>query len=66
MTDIVVKTVEELKSAPEEYREAVSKLVISHFVEAGRDASSAIYVINADGSNETRLTDGGMDIQPDW
>src|SRR5262249_52929667 len=32
MTDIVVKTVEELKSAPEEYREAVSKLVISHAI----------------------------------
>ena len=32
MTDIVVKTVEELKSAPEEYREAVAKLVISHAV----------------------------------
>ena len=27
---IVVKTVEELKSAPEDYREAVAKLVISH------------------------------------
>src|SRR6478609_5205077 len=32
MTDIVVKTVEELKNAPEEYREAVSKLVISHAI----------------------------------
>src|SRR6476619_6719711 len=32
MTDIVVKTVEELKGAPEEYREAVSKLVISHAI----------------------------------
>ena len=32
MTDIVVKTVEELKDAPEEYREAVSKLVISHAI----------------------------------
>src|SRR5579862_9418337 len=32
MTDIVVKTVEELKHAPEEYREAVSKLVISHAI----------------------------------
>ena len=32
MTDIVVKTVEELKSAPEEYREAISKLVISHAI----------------------------------
>ena len=29
---IIVKTVEELKDAPEEYREAVSKLVISHAV----------------------------------
>ena len=29
---IVVKTVEELKAAPEEYREAVAKLVISHAV----------------------------------
>ena len=29
---IVVKTVEELKSAPEEYRDAVAKLVISHAV----------------------------------
>ncbi len=29
---IVVKTVEELKSAPEEYREAVAKLVISHAI----------------------------------
>jgi ring-1,2-phenylacetyl-CoA epoxidase subunit PaaA len=29
---IVVKTVEELKGAPEEYREAVGKLVISHAV----------------------------------
>ena len=29
---IVVKTVEELKGAPEEYREAVAKLVISHAV----------------------------------
>ena len=32
MTDIVIKTVEELKDAPEEYREAVSKLVISHAI----------------------------------
>src|SRR5471032_589996 len=32
MTHIVVKTVEELKDAPEEYREAVSKLVISHAI----------------------------------
>ena len=32
MTDLVVKTVEELKKAPEEYREAVAKLVISHAV----------------------------------
>ena len=32
MSDLVVKTVEELKSAPEEYREAVGKLVISHAV----------------------------------
>ena len=32
MTDIVVKTVEELKDAPEEYREAVGKLVISHAI----------------------------------
>src|SRR5712671_6191630 len=32
MTDIVIKTVEELKGAPEEYREAVSKLVISHAI----------------------------------
>ena len=32
MTDIVVKTVEELKDAPEEYREAIGKLVISHAV----------------------------------
>src|SRR6266436_9104961 len=32
MTDIVIKTVEELKDAPEEYRDAVSKLVISHAV----------------------------------
>ena len=32
MTDVVVKTVEELKDAPEEYREAVSKLVISHAI----------------------------------
>ena len=32
MTDIVVKTVEELKNAPEEYRDAVSKLVISHAI----------------------------------
>src|SRR5213076_415467 len=32
MTDIVVKTVEELKNAPAEYREAVSKLVISHAI----------------------------------
>src|SRR6476620_8861530 len=32
MTDIVVKTVEELKGAPEEYREAIAKLVISHAV----------------------------------
>ncbi len=32
MTDIVVKTVEELKNAPEEYREAVGKLVISHAI----------------------------------
>ena len=30
MTDLVVKTVEELKDAPEEYREAIAKLVISH------------------------------------
>ena len=29
---IVVKTVEELKAAPEEYREAVAKLVISHAI----------------------------------
>jgi ring-1,2-phenylacetyl-CoA epoxidase subunit PaaA len=29
---IVVKTVEELKAAPEEYREAISKLVISHAI----------------------------------
>src|SRR4029450_11129816 len=29
---IVIKTVEELKAAPEEYREAVAKLVISHAV----------------------------------
>ncbi|MBI2735782.1 MAG: phenylacetate-CoA oxygenase subunit PaaI [Rhodospirillales bacterium] len=29
---IVIKTVEELKAAPEEYREAVGKLVISHAV----------------------------------
>ena len=29
---IVVKTVEELKSAPEEYREAIAKLVISHAI----------------------------------
>ena len=29
---IVVKTVEELKNAPEEYREAIAKLVISHAV----------------------------------
>src|SRR5207244_12431101 len=29
---IVVKTVEELKNAPAEYREAVSKLVISHAI----------------------------------
>ena len=32
MTDIVVKTVEELKDAPEEYREAVAKIVISHAI----------------------------------
>jgi ring-1,2-phenylacetyl-CoA epoxidase subunit PaaA len=32
MTDLVVKTVEELKDAPQEYRDAVSKLVISHAV----------------------------------
>ncbi len=32
MTDLVVKTVAELKDAPEEYREAVAKLVISHAV----------------------------------
>ena len=32
MTDIVIKTVDELKDAPEEYREAVSKLVISHAI----------------------------------
>src|SRR5581483_10752128 len=32
MTDIVVKTVEELKHAPDEYREAVAKLVISHAI----------------------------------
>ena len=29
---IVVKTVEELKNAPEEYREAVAKLVVSHAI----------------------------------
>jgi ring-1,2-phenylacetyl-CoA epoxidase subunit PaaA len=29
---IVVKTVEELQAAPEEYREAIAKLVISHAV----------------------------------
>ena len=29
---IIVKTVEELKAAPEEYREAVAKLVISHAI----------------------------------
>ena len=29
---IVIKTVEELKAAPEEYREAVAKLVISHAI----------------------------------
>ena len=29
---IVIKTVEELKDAPEEYREAVAKLVISHAI----------------------------------
>ena len=32
MSDLVVKTVEELKGCPEEYREAVSKLVISHAI----------------------------------
>src|SRR5258708_2831044 len=32
MTDIVIKTVEELKDAPEEYRDAIAKLVISHAV----------------------------------
>src|SRR5215467_13933348 len=32
VTDIVIKTVEELKGAPEEYRDAVAKLVISHAV----------------------------------
>jgi ring-1,2-phenylacetyl-CoA epoxidase subunit PaaA len=32
MSDLVIKTVEELKGAPEEYREAVAKLVISHAV----------------------------------
>src|SRR5215475_16148253 len=32
MTELVVKTVEELKDAPEEYREAISKLVFSHAV----------------------------------
>src|SRR5271169_3651877 len=32
MTDIVVKTVDELKDAPEEYREAIAKLVISHAI----------------------------------
>ena len=29
---IVVKTVEELKAAPEEYRDAIAKLVISHAI----------------------------------
>src|SRR6202171_4253271 len=32
MTDIVIKTVEELKDAPAEFREAISKLVISHAI----------------------------------
>ena len=32
MTDLVVKTVEQLKDAPQEFRDAVSKLVISHAI----------------------------------
>jgi len=32
MSDLVVKTVEELKGAPQEFRDAVSKLVISHAI----------------------------------
>src|SRR6516162_8464945 len=32
MNDLVVRTVEELKDAPQEYRDAISKLVISHAI----------------------------------